>query len=200
MLPYANRVVEHPRRYQLVKVPGTEDVYDLVPVPGNITNAGRAMNKEFFDSIKTDIDSKLNASLKASQAEAEAATNDTKYMTALKVLQQINALALPSKQMSIKTGTISNNGTIPQTSGYSNYIYLVTLNSVDGMAGDEFPDSYNSGGYTNIFGYKQVCEVDQSTRNVTVGAYHYYLSTSGASSGWRGWSSGTANYIEIAFN
>lgn len=186
MLPYANRVVEHPRRYQLVKVPGTEDVYDLVPVPGNITNAGRAMNKEFFDSIKTDIDSKLNTSLKASQAEAEAATNDTKYMTALKVLQQINALALPSKQMSIKTGTISNNGTIPQTSGYSNYLYFVSPNDVFATA--------STGGSFSSIGFGVECEVDQSTRKVTC---RMASQSTGSSTSYTG---GTANYIEIAYN
>lgn len=91
MLPYSNRVVEFPRRYQVIKVPGTDDIYDFVPVPGHIIDAGRAMNKEFFDSIQTDLNNLLPKSSKATQAEAEAGTNNTKYMTPLRVSQLLNA-------------------------------------------------------------------------------------------------------------
>ena len=40
-----DRVVEHPNRYQLVPVAGTTDTYDVVPVPGTVTEAGTAINK-----------------------------------------------------------------------------------------------------------------------------------------------------------
>lgn len=55
MLEYDNREVEFPTRFKLMSVNGTTDVFDLVPVPGEITKEGRALNKEFFDSIKSDV-------------------------------------------------------------------------------------------------------------------------------------------------
>lgn len=55
MLEYADREVEFPNRFKLVPVNGTTDTFDLVPVPGQVTKEGRALNKEFFDSIKSEI-------------------------------------------------------------------------------------------------------------------------------------------------
>lgn len=70
MLPYEDRVVEHPNRVKLVPVEGTTDEFDLVPVPGKITSIGRAMNKIFFDSIKTSIaDAKSNLDVFAASPE-----------------------------------------------------------------------------------------------------------------------------------
>ena len=84
MLNHDNRVVEFPNRYQLVPVPGTTDVFDFVPVPGTITNAGGKSNYALFESIKDDINARLATSAKATQAEAEAGSNNTKYMTPLR--------------------------------------------------------------------------------------------------------------------
>ena len=46
---------------------------------------GTALNKLLFDSIKADLDSRLLITDKSTQAEAEAGTNNTKYMTPLRV-------------------------------------------------------------------------------------------------------------------
>lgn len=40
-----DRNVQFPNRYQLVKVPGTDDIYDLTPAPGTITAEGTLINK-----------------------------------------------------------------------------------------------------------------------------------------------------------
>ncbi len=40
-----DRVVQYPHRYQLVPVAGKTNVYDFVPVPGTITEAGTPLNK-----------------------------------------------------------------------------------------------------------------------------------------------------------
>lgn len=40
-----DRNVEHPNRYQLVKVEGTDDIFDLVPAPGTVNNEGTLINK-----------------------------------------------------------------------------------------------------------------------------------------------------------
>jgi hypothetical protein len=45
-----DRIVQHPTRFNLVLVSGT--TYDLVPVPGTITEEGTALNKAFFQPIE----------------------------------------------------------------------------------------------------------------------------------------------------
>lgn len=40
-----DRNVQWPNRYQLTKVPGTDDIYDLIPAPGTITAEGTMINK-----------------------------------------------------------------------------------------------------------------------------------------------------------
>lgn len=40
-----DRNVQFPNRYQLTKVPGTDDIYDLTPAPGTITEEGTMINK-----------------------------------------------------------------------------------------------------------------------------------------------------------
>lgn len=37
--------MEFPRRYRLVKVPGTDDIYDLEPAPGEVIDEGTFYNK-----------------------------------------------------------------------------------------------------------------------------------------------------------
>ena len=46
-----------------------------------VTTQGTAMNKAYFDSIETDVNSRLLISNKASTLESQAGTNNTKYMT-----------------------------------------------------------------------------------------------------------------------
>lgn len=40
-----DRNVQFPNRYQLTKVAGTDDIYDLTPAPGTITEEGTSINK-----------------------------------------------------------------------------------------------------------------------------------------------------------
>lgn len=188
------------------------------------SEVGNIWNKLVYDGIKGAIEEKLKitdkataseattgtnntkymtpsttksaiTNFKATQAQAEAGTDNTKYMTALRVLQEINALALPSKQMSIKTGTITNNGTIPQTSGYSNYLYIVTpntaSNNLTGNTSHSASDDYN--------GFRFYCSVNQETRKVTAYTQSYYF-TNGNIQGWTNNTSLTADYYEIAWN
>jgi len=66
----------------------------------------------------------------------------------------VSQLGLAITGLSIKAGIISNGGTIPKTTGYTNYMYLVSL----------------SDAYTNIYTnsiYKISLSVDQSTRIVS---------------------------------
>ena len=40
-----DRNVQYPQRYKLQKVEGTDDIYDLIPAPGTITEEGTIINK-----------------------------------------------------------------------------------------------------------------------------------------------------------
>ena len=40
-----DRNVQWPSRYQLVKVEGTDDIYDIIPAPGEVSEAGTLINK-----------------------------------------------------------------------------------------------------------------------------------------------------------
>ena len=147
---------------------------------------GTPLNKALFDSVEDDLNEKLNISDKATIEEAKTGEDDTNYTTPLTVLQSINVNALPSKHFSIKTGTVNDKATIPQTSGYKHYMYMVSPKQV---------------GYRTLDGMLIKCEVNQSTRKVIVGCYSdWWQSPSGKDDEWRGWVSGTATYIEFAWN
>ncbi|WP_298030308.1 hypothetical protein, partial [uncultured Dysosmobacter sp.] len=40
-----DRQVQFPSRYRLVKVPGTDDIFDLTPAPGAVDEEGTLVNK-----------------------------------------------------------------------------------------------------------------------------------------------------------
>ena len=103
----------------IVNVPEVE--YATVERADEPTEDGTPINKALFDSIDTDLQAKVVLSDKASTADAQTGTDDTKWMTPLKVSQS----KIGSK-FHIATGTVAHNGTIPQTSGYGNYFYIVT--------------------------------------------------------------------------
>lgn len=172
-------------KYKIIHADSTEEIVEL-QIYTPVTTVGTAQNKVLFDSIKDDLNSRLLTSNKASQAEAEAGTNDTKYMTPLKTKKAIQ------NNISIKQGTIANNGTIPQTAGYANYAYFVSVNDI---AADAIKGSTSGSSVTAR--YRIVCSVDQSTRKVTVGAYQNKTSNTTI---WTNFVGGTANYLELAWN
>lgn len=182
-------------RYEVFDSNGTSQGYMWIKRADAPSEVGNKWNKLIYDGIKEAIEAldsaKLAIASKATQAQAEGGSDNTKYMTSLRVLQEINALALPSKQMSIKTGTVSHNGTIPQTSGYAHYAYFVSTNFA---RTDDLPSNTS---YVTDFSLQ--CEVDQSTRRVTCGLYRYRSGTLGHYY-WDLMYSGTANYIELAWN
>ena len=72
----------------------TEQVQIDLATP--IQTQGTALNKVTFDSIQTDLTTldtnKLNKSSKTTQAQAEAGTDNTNYMTALRTQQKLNSM------------------------------------------------------------------------------------------------------------
>jgi len=101
------------------------------------------------------------AAFKASKAQIDG----------LASLNGLGKLVASQLDLSVKVGTISNGAAIPQTAGYANYIYFVSVKDVS------FQDT-STGAIKHI-----VCSVDQSTRIVTCSLD----------------SPGTANYLEIAW-
>lgn len=64
MKAVVDRVVQYPNRYKLTNAETNEvlGVFDFIPEMGTIQVVGTPINKELFDSIKTDIEAKLTAS------------------------------------------------------------------------------------------------------------------------------------------
>lgn len=54
-IEWKDRIVEHPRRYQLVPVAGQEGVFDLVPVTGEVTEVGTPVNAVNMNSIEDEL-------------------------------------------------------------------------------------------------------------------------------------------------
>jgi hypothetical protein len=70
-----DRVVQYPRRYQLVLVEGTTDTYDLIPVTGTVTEVGTAVNKAYLQPIENalaEADSNLTGLLSSSGVNGRA--------------------------------------------------------------------------------------------------------------------------------
>lgn len=85
-----DRNVQWPNRYQLTKVPGTDDIYDLTPAPGTITAEGTMINKaslltdetaqaygfteeELADVVPDDVLAAIKPLIDAAQSTANAA-------------------------------------------------------------------------------------------------------------------------------
>ena len=125
---------------------------------------------------------------KSTDTEAYEGKSDSTYMTP----KQVKDNYLPSANISIKTGTISSGSKIPQTAGYTNYIYFVSVNKAAAF------DTITNAEYSPVYSDTYIdCSVVQSTRVVSCHAGYRYETYS--SSAW-GTEEGTANYIEFAWN
>lgn len=83
----------------------TEEV--SIDLATTVTTQGTPLNKALFDSIKDDLDARLLIADKATTIEAQTLTNDSHYMTPLKVKEGLQYLT--------KTGSASNSTTTAQT-------------------------------------------------------------------------------------
>lgn len=106
-------------KYNLTHADNTTELVQL-DIATPVQTQGTALNKVFFDSIRTDLtnlsNNKLNVSAKATQAQAEAGSDNTNYMTPLRVQQKFNSLISTSSGGS--TGSVS-------LSGYTNQIVTI---------------------------------------------------------------------------
>lgn len=105
------------------------------------TEAGTPLNKALFDSIKTDIQSRLLTANKATQAQAEAGSDNTKYMTSLRVKQAIEAFK------NIKYHSITLSKSAETTVNISNYITDTTI-KLEIVINADFEDSHGGVSFT----------------------------------------------------
>lgn len=133
---------------------------------------GSLVQNIYYTLIYNGTSFDLNA---ATIEETAEGTNKFKYVTPFSLKSGLGGL------LSFKTGTISNGGVIPQTPGYQNHVYFVSVNS--GLDSRMY-----YGGAGNIYSITGIdCEVNQETRKVecTVSAGNSH--------------NATANYLEIAW-
>lgn len=76
-----------------------------------VTTQGTPLNKALFDSIQSDLNTRLLISSKSTQSEAQQGTNNSHYMTPLRTKEQLQYLT--------KTGSASN----PSTTAQNTTIY-----------------------------------------------------------------------------
>lgn len=78
-----DRNVQYPNRYQLNKVTGTDDIYDLVPAPGEVSDEGTILNKSnlLSDVVAESLGFAPNDNPKVSDAlnMAKANVGDIRY-------------------------------------------------------------------------------------------------------------------------
>lgn len=77
-------------RYEEFDENGNSLGYKWIKRADDPTEVGNAWNKYIYDGIKAEFGDVLYTAEKATQAEAEAGVDDTKYMTSLKVNQAIS--------------------------------------------------------------------------------------------------------------
>lgn len=115
--------------------------------------------------------------------------------TDYELIYRSSALTVSSqvRNMSIKTGTVNDGETIPQTAGFEHYMYFVSANSFSANRTES--GSYEIDGS----GFGVTCSVNQGTRVVTAKAIAR-VKRDTSDSYQESSVSATANYIEIAWN
>ena len=94
-------------RYNIKDNGGTA-IYSNVQIElaTTVTTQGTALNKALFDSIQADLNTRLLVSNKAEQSDMWTGTNDTKYVTPLKVQQKLISLTASDTQSTTGTYTV----------------------------------------------------------------------------------------------
>ena len=113
----------------------------LIPAPGTIVEPGTPVNAANLNGLEDDLEShkenktnphgvtKAQVGLGsvsnyevATKAEAETGASNAKLMTPLRVKEAIDNYS----RLFVKSGTVSNGGTIPKTSGFKK-LYLLCI-------------------------------------------------------------------------
>ena len=117
-----DRVVEHPHRYKLTKVAGTDDVYDLEQVPGTVTDAGTAVNRQLFNSIDSAL---LCTHSKTGTVHTFTLNSNVAAFVPGQTIYTVKAALTASIEygdtFTLTDGTTSYTGIVPKTSEGGNY-------------------------------------------------------------------------------
>lgn len=117
-----DRVVEHPHRYKLTKVAGMEDVYDLEQVPGMVTDAGTAVNRQLFNSIDSAL---LCTHSKTGTVHTFTLNSDVAAFVPGQTIYTVKAALTASIEYGdtfvITDGATTYDGIVPKTSEGGNY-------------------------------------------------------------------------------
>ena len=140
----------------------------------------------------TNLDETIPTVLKIGNAEVNL--NLRKANTNYEIIWNDESSINASLPISIKTGTISDGGTIPRTEGFLNYAYFVSPNSAGADSAES--NSYEADGN----GWSITCSVNQSSRVVTSKAVSKTRRDSSNEYTGITTKSATVNYIEIAWN
>lgn len=103
-----DRNVQYPQRYQLVKVEGTDDIYDLIPAPGEVSEVGTLVNKA---TLLQDITAALFG------LGSDAVPDDVFKVLSNAALYEDGEFKLPNggdvPTVKIETGSYVGTGSIP---------------------------------------------------------------------------------------
>ena len=97
---------ENKMKYTLTYADGTEELVQL-SIATPVETLGTALNKLFFDSIRDDLNSRLLTANKATQSQAEAGTNNTNYMTPLRVQNKVSSMTTNATVTTTSTSTVT---------------------------------------------------------------------------------------------
>ncbi len=117
-----DRVVEHPHRYKLTKVAGSEDVYDLEQVPGTVTDMGTSVNRQLFNSIDSAL---LCTHSKTGTVHTFTLNSNVASFVPGQTIYTVKAALTASIEVgdtfTLTDGTTSYTGIVPKTSEGGNY-------------------------------------------------------------------------------
>lgn len=127
------------------------DIYDengvllysnaIIELATQVTTQGTPLNKALFDSIQSDLNTRLLISSKSTQSEAQQGTNNSHYMTPLRVKEQLQYLTETGSDTNISSTAQSTviflpsdvptganrviiTGTISNASTYQSFLYI----------------------------------------------------------------------------
>lgn len=164
MNSFVDEVLTGDPKYTLTYNDNTQATNVQIALSTPVQTQGTALNKAFFDSIKTDLTNlntnKLNVSNKATQAEVIAGTNDTKYITPLALNGKINKINVTGSCTTITAPP--HNTDVFDFTQYANKTILITGTMTATNSGDQANYCrmrlYN--GTTNY----QVCSVEYNEK------------------------------------
>lgn len=184
-----DRNVQFPNRYRLTKVPGTDDIYDFEPVPGEVTEEGTFINKSTLlkdataelygldtDAVPDDVLNVLSRFQSGLGNEYLWQRQKTEATATLKIGSESSFLIDPSANTSITVytdataetdGTVSLSGpvqySVPADGSTFPTTIIGTYYNYNSTILKIASTNYQSGNYQNVVGNIVTSEVTTKT-------------------------------------